>query len=65
MKKSELKQIIKEEISKTLNEKQASMNPTQEKLLKDLYATIKGYLPTLSNEQITTTISHLSDLYTD
>jgi hypothetical protein len=44
---------------------EASMNPIQEKLLKDLYVTVKAYLPSLSNKQIVTTISHLSDLYTN
>jgi hypothetical protein len=65
MKHTELKALIKEEIKKVLKEEQASMNPIQEKLLKDLYVTIKGYLSSLSNEQIVTTISHLSDLYTN
>jgi hypothetical protein len=65
MNKSELKSLIKEEIKKVLKEEQASMNPIQEKLLKDLYVTVKAYLPSLSNEQIVTTISHLSDLYTN
>ena len=65
MKKSELKQIIKEEISKVINEEQSPMSPTQERLLNDLYRVIKEYTSALSDEQIINTLSHLSDIYSE
>jgi len=65
MKKSELQQIIKEEISKVINEEQSSMSPTQERLLNDLYRVIKEYTSALSDEQIINTLSHLSDIYSE
>ena len=65
MKKSELRQLIKEEIGKVINEEQPSMNPTQERLLNDIYRIIKEYTSALSDEQIINTLSHLSDIYSE
>ena len=63
MKKSDLQQIIREEIGKIINKEQSPMNPTQERLLKDLYEIIKKYTSALSDEHIINTLSHLFDIY--
>ena len=65
MKKSQLQQLIKEEISKVINEEQSSMSSTQERLLNDLYRVIEEYTSALSDEQIINTLSHLSDIYSE
>jgi hypothetical protein len=76
MKKSEFRNLIREEIKRTLKEKsntndatkgsqlnEINLNQDQEKLLKDLYSVIKNYYSTLSNPQVVGTIDQLKDLY--
>ncbi len=65
MKKSELKQIIKEEIGKVLIKEYDNepLNSIQNALLKDFYKVIDKYSTSLSDEEILMIISRLSDEY--
>jgi len=62
MKRSELRNIIKEEIEGMLNEQQ-SLTPDQEILLKDLYTFLKPYSTKMEYGDIINTLDHLKDVY--
>jgi hypothetical protein len=62
MKKSELKQLIKEEMSK-ISKEENKLSSKQQQLLKDLYNTIKPYYQSLGDEQIIITLNELIDVY--
>jgi hypothetical protein len=65
MKKSELKQIIKEEVSKVLIKEYDNepLDSTQNALLKDFYKVIDKHDKSLSDEEILMIISRLLDEY--
>lgn len=65
MKKPELKQIIKEEVSKVLIKEydDEPLNSTQNALLKDFYKVIDKHDKSLSDEEILMIISRLLDEY--
>jgi hypothetical protein len=64
MKVTELRKLIREEISKIVKEENhSSLDSKQLQLLKDLYNVIKPYAKSLDNNQIIITLNELIDVY--